>query len=118
MIPGVGRSPGEGNSYPLQCSCLDFFSRDLEIWNLEIPDLGFFFLLLIRQGSNQRADLISLIFMNFKEILELCQDRRILACLFPNNFYFLCDLYSVWKRCGFGMCVYINLFRFLGTTVR
>ena len=21
-IPGLGRSPGEGNSYPLQCSCL------------------------------------------------------------------------------------------------
>ena len=22
-IPGSGRSPGEGNGYPLQCSCLD-----------------------------------------------------------------------------------------------
>ena len=22
LIPGLGRSPGEGNSYPLQCSCL------------------------------------------------------------------------------------------------
>ena len=21
-IPGLGRSPGEGNDYPLQCSCL------------------------------------------------------------------------------------------------
>ena len=22
-IPGSGRSPGEGNGYPLQCSCLE-----------------------------------------------------------------------------------------------
>ena len=22
-IPGLGRSPGEGSSYPLQCSCLE-----------------------------------------------------------------------------------------------
>ena len=26
LIPGLGRSPGEGNGYPLQYSCLD--SRD------------------------------------------------------------------------------------------
>ena len=23
LIPGLGRSPGEGNSNPLQCSCLE-----------------------------------------------------------------------------------------------
>ena len=23
LIPGSGRSPGEGNGYPLQCSCLE-----------------------------------------------------------------------------------------------
>ena len=23
LIPGSGRSPGEGNSYPFQCSCLE-----------------------------------------------------------------------------------------------
>ena len=23
LIPGSGRSPGEGNDYPLQCSCLE-----------------------------------------------------------------------------------------------
>ena len=23
LIPGLGRSPGEGNNYPLQWSCLD-----------------------------------------------------------------------------------------------
>ena len=23
MIPGLGRSPGEGGDYPLQCSCLE-----------------------------------------------------------------------------------------------
>ena len=22
-MPGLGRSPGEGNGYPLQCSCLE-----------------------------------------------------------------------------------------------
>ena len=22
LIPGLGRSPGEGNGYPVQCSCL------------------------------------------------------------------------------------------------
>ena len=25
LIPGLGRSPGEGNSYPLQCSGLENF---------------------------------------------------------------------------------------------
>ena len=71
--------------------------------------LAWDFFLLIRQGSNQRADLISLIFMNFKEILELCQDRRVLACLFRNNFYFLRDLYSVGKAVGL-VCVYILIY--------
>ena len=23
LIPGLGRSPGEGNGYPFQCSCLE-----------------------------------------------------------------------------------------------
>ena len=30
-IPGLGRSPGEGNSYPLQCSCLEN-SMDRGAW--------------------------------------------------------------------------------------
>ena len=30
-IPGLGRSPGEGNGYPLQCSCLDK-SMDRGTW--------------------------------------------------------------------------------------
>ena len=47
--------------------------------------------------------------MNFKEILELGQDRRVLACLFRNNFYFLCDLYSVGKGVGL-VCVYILIY--------
>ena len=25
LIPGSGRSPGEGNGFPLQCSCLENF---------------------------------------------------------------------------------------------
>ena len=30
-IPGLGRSYGEGNGYPLQCSCLEN-SMDKEAW--------------------------------------------------------------------------------------
>ena len=30
-IPGLGRSPGEGNSYPLQYSCLEN-SKDRRAW--------------------------------------------------------------------------------------
>ena len=26
-IPGLGRSPREGNGYPLQCSCLEFLGQ-------------------------------------------------------------------------------------------
>ena len=31
LIPGLGRSPGEGNSYPLQYSCLEK-SVDRGLW--------------------------------------------------------------------------------------
>ena len=31
LIPGLGRSPGEGNGNPLQCSCLEN-PRDGEAW--------------------------------------------------------------------------------------
>ena len=31
LIPGLGRSPGEGNGNPLQCSCLEN-STDREAW--------------------------------------------------------------------------------------
>ena len=31
LIPGVGRSPGEGNGYSLQCSCLEN-PMDRGIW--------------------------------------------------------------------------------------
>ena len=31
MIPGSGRSPGEGNGYPLQCFCLEN-SMDRGVW--------------------------------------------------------------------------------------
>ena len=30
-VPGQGRSPGEGNGYPLQCSCLENL-RDRGAW--------------------------------------------------------------------------------------
>ena len=31
LIPGLGRSPGKGNSYPLQYSCLEK-SKDRRAW--------------------------------------------------------------------------------------
>ena len=31
LIPGLGRSPGEGNGYPLQYSCLEN-SKDRRVW--------------------------------------------------------------------------------------
>ena len=33
LIPGSGRSPGEGNGYPLQYSCLEN-SMDREAWQI------------------------------------------------------------------------------------
>ena len=37
LIPGLGRSPGEGNSNPLQYSCLD--KRNLSPWTEELGRL-------------------------------------------------------------------------------
>ena len=34
-IPGSGRSPGEGNGYPLQCSCLEY-SMDRGAWQATV----------------------------------------------------------------------------------
>ena len=54
LIPGLGRSPGEGNSYPLQCSGLEN-SMDCIVQGvsesdmtepLSLPALGFFFFFL------------------------------------------------------------------------
>ena len=36
-IPGLGRSPGKGNSYPLQYSCL---ATSMDRGALQAPDLG------------------------------------------------------------------------------
>ena len=36
-IPGLGRSPGEGNGYPLQCSGLEN-SMDCIAWDHKEPD--------------------------------------------------------------------------------
>ena len=35
LIPGSGRSPGEGNVNPLQCSCLEN-SLDREAWRATV----------------------------------------------------------------------------------
>ena len=32
LIPGLGRSPGEGNGYPIQYSCLENFIDRGELW--------------------------------------------------------------------------------------
>ena len=34
-IPGLGRSPGEGNGNPLQCSCLEN-SKDKGAWGVTV----------------------------------------------------------------------------------
>ena len=34
-VPGLGKSPGEGNGYPLQCSCLEN-STDREAWQATV----------------------------------------------------------------------------------
>ena len=36
LIPGLGRSPGEGNGYPLQYSCLEH-STDRGAWQAVCP---------------------------------------------------------------------------------
>ena len=38
LISGFGRSPGKGNSYPLQCCCLDN-SMDRGTWQATFPSL-------------------------------------------------------------------------------
>ena len=35
LIPGLGRSPGEGNSNPFQCSCLEN-PMDREAWQATV----------------------------------------------------------------------------------
>ena len=35
LIPGLGRSPGEGNGNPLQCSCLES-AMDREAWQATV----------------------------------------------------------------------------------
>ena len=34
-IPGLGRSPGEGNGYPFKCSCLEN-SMDRGVWQATV----------------------------------------------------------------------------------
>ena len=39
LIPGSGRSPGEGNGNPLQCSCLEN-SMDRGAWQATVQGLA------------------------------------------------------------------------------
>ena len=38
-VPGLGRSPGEGNGYPLQYSCLEN-SMDKGVWQATVHDVA------------------------------------------------------------------------------
>ena len=38
-IPGLGRSPGEGNGNPLQCSCLEN-PMDRGAWGVTVLSIG------------------------------------------------------------------------------
>ena len=38
LIPGMGQYPGEGNGYPLQCSCLEN-SMDRGAWQATVPGI-------------------------------------------------------------------------------
>ena len=63
LIPGLGRSPGEGNGNPLQYSCLEN-SMDGGAWQAtvhgvtnsqtQLSDFTFFFLLVIGGGDLHR----------------------------------------------------------------
>ena len=39
LIPGSGRSPGEGNGYPLQCFCLEN-SMDRGVWRVTVHGIA------------------------------------------------------------------------------
>ena len=39
LIPGLGRSPGEGNGNPLQYSCLEY-SMDRGVWHAAIHEIA------------------------------------------------------------------------------
>ena len=70
LIPGSGRCPGEGNSYPLQCSCLEN-SMDRGAWwatvhgiaksHTQLRDQHFhFFFKLDVKGSRDVSDFLFL----------------------------------------------------------
>ena len=39
LIPGLGRSPGEGSGYPLQYSCMENF-MDREAWQATVHEVA------------------------------------------------------------------------------
>ena len=53
LIPGSGRSPGEGNGNPLQCSCLEN-PRDGEAWWAAVSGVAQSRARLKRLGSSSR----------------------------------------------------------------
>ena len=47
LIPGSGRSPGEGNGYPLQYSCLDWKYKYRDMFQVSMYTNIYFFKFLI-----------------------------------------------------------------------
>ena len=60
-IPGSGRSPGEGNGYPLQYSCLEN-SMDIGAWQVIVHEVAKSQIILSDQHtqSSQAVDLFNL----------------------------------------------------------
>ena len=55
-IPGLGRSSGEGNSFPPQCSGLENFMDCINSWDLKVSDTAkqlSLLLLMDRETSKQ-----------------------------------------------------------------
>ena len=75
LIPGLGRSPGEGNGNPLQCSCLENF-MDRGAWRATVHG--------ITKSQKRLSDLLSLltaiyVFVYYKAIkrylCNICVDN-------------------------------------------
>ena len=85
-IPGLGRSPGEGNVYPLQCSCLEN-SLDRGAWKAAVhqiqdPDvLSDSHIHLHPQCSRLLNPICS--HSSINEILSLTSRNLLMVCFLP-----------------------------------
>ena len=89
LTPGLGRSPGEGNGYPLQCSCLKN-PMDTGAWWATVPGVA---------NSQTRLSAHTLMFSGTRHIpplpppLHLCSYSTLawhcLHACFKSSFYVL-----------------------------